>query len=96
MATAKHPTGFYSPATKDLQLGDHNSVTQVPASTIINFTGSRETGTGFIPQTLTQVTCSLSDGSQLLGTGLSRGTYYPIGIERVETGALGVVHVLHK
>ena len=96
MATAKYPTGFYSPATKDLQLGDHNSVTQVPVSTIINFTGSRAAGTGFISQVVTTVTCSLAGGSQLLGTGLSRGTYYPIGIKRVETGALGIVHVLHK
>lgn len=96
MATAKHPTGFYSPATKDLQLGDHNSLTKVPANTIIDFTGSRATGNGFILQTLTQVTCSLSGGGQMLGTGLKGGTYYPIGIDRVETGALGIVHVLHK
>ena len=96
MATAKHPTGFHSPTAKDLRLGEHNSVTKVPASTIIDFTGSRAVGNGFIPQTLTQVTCSLSDGSQLLGTGLSSGTYYPIGVDRVETGALGIVHVLHR
>ena len=96
MATAKHPTGFHSPATKDLQLGDHNSVTQVPVSTIINFTGSRAAGTGFIPQTLTTVTCSLAGGGQILGAALKGGSFYPFGVDRVETGATGIVYVLHR
>ena len=96
MATAKHPTGFHSPAAKDLQLGVHNSGTQVPVSTIINFTGSRATGTGFIAQVVTTVTCSLSGGGQLLGSGVKAGTFYPFGIKKVETGDTGIVHVLHR
>ena len=89
-------SNFYSTGSRNLQLGDHNVVTLVPVSTIIDFTGSRATGTGLIPQVVTTVTCSLSGGGQILGAGLKAGTYYPIGIERVETGATGIVHVLHK
>ena len=100
MATAKQSTGFHSYAATgsktNIALGDYNAVTPVLVSTVIDFTGSRAAGTGFISQVVTTVTCSLAGGSQLLGTGLSRGTYYPIGIKRVETGALGIVHVLHK
>ena len=96
MATAKHPTGFHSSTTKDLQLGDYNSVTRVPVSTIIDFTGSRATGTGFIPQVVTTVTCSLSGGGQILGAGLKGLVFYPFGVDRVETGATGIVYVLHR
>tara|TARA_Y100000034_G_C6557045_1_gene240882 strand:+ start:223 stop:510 length:288 start_codon:yes stop_codon:yes gene_type:complete len=89
-------TGFHSPATKDLQLGDHNSVTLVPASTVIDFTGSRATGTGFIPQTVTTVTCSLAGGGEIRGAALIAKTFYPFGLDRVVTGTTGIVYVLHR
>ena len=89
-------SGFHTPTTRDLRLGDYNSVTNVPVNTTIDFTGSRATGTGLIPQVVTTVTCSLSGGGQLLGSGLKAGTFYPVGIKKVETGDTGIVHVLHR
>ncbi len=96
MATAKHPTGFQSPTAKYPQLGDYNSVTLVSSSTVMDFTGSRLPGAGFIPQNVTAVTCSLSGGGRILGSTLTAKTFYPFGTDRVEIGATGVVYVLHR
>tara|TARA_Y100000310_G_scaffold106404_1_gene104902 strand:+ start:503 stop:811 length:309 start_codon:yes stop_codon:yes gene_type:complete len=77
------------------RLGDYNAVTLVPISTVMYFSGSKA-GAGFIPQVKTTVTCSLAGGGILLGTALTAGTFYPFGIDKVETGGTGIVYVLHR
>ena len=75
-------------------IGDYNKVTKV-ANQSVSFTGSFNAAAGIIVQA-TDVTCSLSNGGTILGAALTAKTLYPLGVSHVETGASGVVYVLHK
>ena len=97
MATAKHPTGFHSPTTQTSPAaGDYNGVTEVGASTIVNFTGSRAPGAGFIIENVTNVVIHCASGGVLGGDQCTVKVLYPIGVKKVVNGSSGIVHVLHR
>ena len=89
-------TGFHSPETKFPRLGDYNGVTEVAASTTINFSGSRSPGAGFIIENVTNVVIHCASGGVLGGDQCTVKVLYPIGVKKVVNGASGIVHVLHK
>ena len=73
--------------------GKYNTSTKVAAPTMIAFSGSNE-GRAFLVENKSNVTIECSGGGTIVGTGLTAGTLYEIGVKKVTNGASGVVYVL--
>ncbi len=73
--------------------GKYNTSTKVASSTAVAFSGSNE-GRAFLVQNASNVTVECSGGGEIVGTGLTAGTLYEIGVQKVTIGNTGVVYVL--
>ena len=74
-------------------LGDYNHAQKVDSSTTVAFSGSNE-GRAFLVENKSNVTIECSGGGTIVGTGLTAGNLYEIGVKKVTIGSTGVVYVL--
>jgi len=73
--------------------GKYNTSTKVASSTMVAFSGSNE-GRAFLVENKSNVTIECSGGGTIVGTGLTAGNLYEIGVKKVTIGSTGVVYVL--